>query len=108
MSEMIERVARSLAASDEAEPLFGCACLGKESPQDFACPCKMRNARRRAKAAIETMADHPVFAAMRQIQDAIGKYTDPGYPMTADEFINVVLSAADDQEVVRAMRGLGK
>lgn len=104
MSEtMVERVARALAASDEAEPLFGCACLGKESPQDFACPCKMRNARRRAKAAIEAM-DHPVFAAMRQIQDAVGKYTDPGYPMTAEEFINVVLSAADDQEVVGAMR----
>ncbi len=47
-----------------------------------------------------------IIGALARIQDAVGKYTDPGHPMTADEFINVVLSAADDQEVVRAMRGL--
>jgi phage major head subunit gpT-like protein len=57
------------------------------------------------RAMADELKSHPVFAAMRNIQDAVGKYTDPGYPMTADEFINVVLSAADDQEVVRAMKG---
>lgn len=53
--EMIERVARALVASDEAEPLFACACLGKATPADFACPCKMRAAQRRAKVAVEEM-----------------------------------------------------
>lgn len=53
-----------------------------------------------ARAAIEAMADHPVFAAMRQIHEAIPKYVHPEPTMTADEFINVVLGAADDQEVV--------
>lgn len=47
-------------------------------------------------------------SAMRRIHEAIPKYVCPEPTMTADEFINVVLSAADDQEVVRAMRGLGK
>lgn len=60
----------------------------------------------------EQYAEHvrtlTIQAALAHIQDAAGKYLDPGYPMTADEFIDVVLSAADDQEVVRAMRGLGK
>lgn len=61
--DMVERVARALAASDEANPPIACACSGKE-PKDFACPCAMFTARRRARAAIEAMRepDHDMTA----------------------------------------------
>jgi hypothetical protein len=58
MSEMgmVERVARALIDSDNAEPFFACACLGKVREEDPACPCKMRAAERRASVAIMVIA----------------------------------------------------
>jgi len=52
---MLERVAKAIIESDNAEPLFACACSGKANPDDLACPCKLRAADRRARAAIEAM-----------------------------------------------------
>lgn len=57
MTDIIERVARALAASDDANPPIACACSGKESPEDFACPCRMYDARRRAKVALEVIGN---------------------------------------------------
>ena len=57
MTDMVERVAKAIAASDEANPPIACACSGKESPEDFACSCKMYAARRRAKVALEAMRE---------------------------------------------------
>jgi len=52
------------------------------------------------------MTDEEIIrTALLRIQSAIGKYLNPGDPMTEAGFIDEVLAAADDQEVVRAMEG---
>lgn len=55
MTDLVERVSMAIAASDAAEPLMACACMGKKKPSDPACSCKMYAARRRAKVAMEAM-----------------------------------------------------
>ena len=43
-------------------------------------------------------------ATLRKIQDAIAGYLHPEQRLTKDQFIDAVLAAADDRELVKAMR----
>lgn len=58
-------------------------------------------------ATLYAAADHieTLEAALRTIQSAVPKYLKK--EMTAEEFIDAVLAAADDQKVVRAVRASG-
>jgi hypothetical protein len=101
MMDMVEWVAKAIAASDEANPPIACACSGKESPEDFACGCKMYAARRRATVALEAIDHATLEAALRTIQSAI-----PGYlkgEMSEHDFALLVLEQADSAKVNKAL-----
>lgn len=43
-------------------------------------------------------------AALRKIHEAIAGYSHPESRLTKDEFIDAVIAAADDRELVKAMK----
>lgn len=61
-------------------------------------------AARYAEAAFAATPLATILPAMIHIQDAIAERLHPSSPMTDAEFIDAVIAAADDREVVRAVR----
>ena len=106
MTDMVEGVARAVAAADWRSEIEEASEPSRWLEAADAYDLTNNNGRFRydqiAIAAIEAIGQPAM--AMARIHAAIAKRLHPSSAMTDREFIDEILAAADDKEVVRAVR----